>query len=148
MEIITALVIPMEVGKKFKKEDLINIIQTHLNTHPMLKDNPRFSGLFGGHGHRQQGSGTDKENPVTNTSMPSAHADMHCQHPSQSAPLMAMSQPLIPSSHVNFTIPGASTSSHPFTSVTPLSASHSLSAHYYPSTIPLTPSHGANYYSH
>jgi len=80
MEIITALVIPMEAGKKFKKEEVIEIIQTHLNKHPELKDNPCFTGLFGG--HRQQGS-ADKENlplHVTNanvSSMPSAHANMH-----------------------------------------------------------------------
>ena len=147
MEIITALAIPMEAGKKFKKEELVDIIQTHLNTHPILKDNPRFNGLFGG--RRQHHGSTDKENPprpAANTSVPSTHANMHCQHPSQSrsaAPSTATSQPLIPSSHVNFTIPhGPSTSSRPFT---PLSAPHSLPAHYYPGTIPLP--HGA-YYSH
>ena len=48
LEIITALVIPMEAGKKSKKEELIEIIQMHLNTHPELKDNPCFTGLFGG----------------------------------------------------------------------------------------------------
>lgn len=102
LEIITALVIPMEAGKKFKKEELIDIIQTHLNTHPMLKDNPRFAGLFGG---RRQGLGSaDKENPprpVANTSVPSAES----QSASGSSALsMATSQPFIPSSHLN-TIP-------------------------------------------
>jgi hypothetical protein len=123
MEIITALVIPMEAGKKFKKEELIEIIQTHLNTHSELKDNPRFTGLFGG---RQQQGSADKEN------LPPL------------APLMATSQPSIPHSHANFTTAhGPSTSSHPFTPA--LSAPHSFPAHYYPGPIPSP--HGA-YYSH
>ena len=101
-EIITALVIPMEAGKKFKKEELIEIIQTHLNTHPELKDNPRFTGLFGG--RRQQGT-AHKENlppPVANAnaaSMPPASMHRH---------------PLSPNPHTNFTTPHPpSTSSHP-----------------------------------
>ena len=79
LEIITALAIPMEAGKKFKKEELIEIIQTHLSTHPMLKDNPRFAGLFGG---RRQGN-ADKENPprpVANASMPVDPRPLPWQH--------------------------------------------------------------------
>ena len=138
MEIITALVILMEAGKKFKKEELVEIIQTHLNTHPVLKDNPRFTGLFGG--RRQQGSGADKENPpqpVANT-----NADHHHQSRSMAPrPSMATSQPLASIPNVNSNIPHSpSTSFHPFT---PLSASYSLPAHYYP----IPSFHGA-YYSH
>ena len=85
LEIITALVIPMEAGKKFKKEELIDIIQTHLNTNPMLKDNPRFTGLFGS--RRQQGLGSaDKENPVV------AQHPTRNQSGSMAAPSMATSQ--------------------------------------------------------
>ena len=120
MEIITALVIPMEAGKRFKKEELIGIIQTHLNTHPMLKDNPRFTGLFGGR--------RDKENRVVSANVPSSA--QHRQHQSGSAVTPAMSQPFSPS-HANFTIPHGpstvSTSSHSFNSLPP---HHSLPAHY------------------
>jgi len=123
MEIITALAIPMEAGKKFKKEELIEIIQTHLNTHPELKDKPRFIGLFGG--RRQQGS-TQKENlPAPVNAVVNANASASGQHLSRTMAPLATSQPSIPNSHVqNFASPDAS---HPFT---PLSAqaSHSFPA--------------------
>jgi hypothetical protein len=114
MDIITALVIPMEAGKRFKKEELIGIIQTHLNTHPVLKDNPRFSGLFQVGGRR-----SDKEN------LPRRVANVS----TVMTPSMTMPQPF--SHHVNITIPhGPSTSSHSFTPLSAHAAHHSLPAHY------------------
>ena len=123
MEIITVLVILMEAGKKFKKEELIGIIQTHLNAHPLLKDNSCFTGLFGSH--------CDKENLPWCVANANVSSVQHRQHQSGStiAPSesMAMSQPFSPS-HVNFTMPGphASTSSHPFNQL----PHHSLPEHY------------------
>lgn len=112
----------MEAGKKPKKEELIDIIQTHLNAHPELKENTRFTGLF--ISRRQQGT-ADKENL-----------------PPSTAPSTATSQrqPSIPNPNVNFTTPySPSMSFHPFT---PLSAPRHFPEHSYPG-----PPHEA-YYSH
>ncbi|KAG6855153.1 hypothetical protein H0H87_007572, partial [Tephrocybe sp. NHM501043] len=71
MEIITALVISMEAGKKFRKDELVGLIQVHLDAHSELKEHPCFAGLFGG-GQQQQGHAEKENHPPTVNAVTSA----------------------------------------------------------------------------